>query len=261
MNRALRAAAMGVLLLSPVALSACSAGQVAQTADQDRDRVGGMADAGHIAIRQARLAYPDSGEYQPGGDAQLLVAITNGGQTGDTLVSITGQDFTGAVVTPPATATPTTAASSTPTTAASSTAAATGSTTTGSTATGSTTTGSATTGSTATGSATTGSATTGSATTGSAATTTAGTTAAATTTATTGSSDLNIPVPAGSSVYIGGNGPVVTLTGLSQALAPGQSLNVTMTFEKAGAVPVQVLVGTSTRDLPRGSAFDFTEHH
>jgi copper(I)-binding protein len=239
---------MGVLLLSPVALSACSAGQVAQTADQDRDRVGGMADAGHIAIRQARLAYPDSGEYQPGGDAQLLVAITNGGQTGDTLVSITGQDFTGAVVTPPATATPTTAASSTATA-------------TGSTATGSATTGSATTGSATTGSTATGSATTGSATTGSAATTTAGTTAAATTTATTGSSDLNIPVPAGSSVYIGGNGPVVTLTGLSQALAPGQSLNVTMTFEKAGAVPVQVLVGTSTRDLPRGSAFDFTEHH
>src|SRR5688500_6382196 len=39
-NRALRAATMGVLLLPPVALSACSAGQVTQTATQERDKVG-----------------------------------------------------------------------------------------------------------------------------------------------------------------------------------------------------------------------------
>jgi copper(I)-binding protein len=216
---------MGVLLFSPVALTACSAGQVAQTAEQNRDRVGGMADAGDIAVRQARLAYPDSGEYQPGGDARLLTAITNGGQADDTLVSITGQDFVGAEVTDTTTAAPTTAA-------ATSTASSTGS---------------------STGPAKPSSATT-------AATTTAATTTAATPAATTGSSDLNIPVPAGSTVYIGGDGPVVTLTGLSRTLAPGQSIDVTMTFEKAGAVPVQVLVGTSTRDLPRGSAFDFTEH-
>ena len=40
MNRALRAATMGVLLLGPLALSACSAGQVTQTATQDRDKAG-----------------------------------------------------------------------------------------------------------------------------------------------------------------------------------------------------------------------------
>ncbi|MCU1606304.1 MAG: uncharacterized protein JWP46_2769 [Modestobacter sp.] len=187
MNRALRAAAMGVLLFSPVALSACSAGQVAQTADQNRDRVGGMADAGDIAIRQARLAYPVTGEYQQGGDARLLTAVTNGGRTDDTLVSITGPDFGGAEVTGP----------------------------------------------------------TVTATTGSAA---------------PGAGNLNIPVPAESSVYIGGDGPVVTLTGLSQTFTPGQSLDATMTFEKAGAVAVQVLIGTSTRDLPRGKAFDFNQH-
>jgi copper(I)-binding protein len=191
-NRALRAAAMGVLLLSPVALSACSAGQVAQTAEQNRDRVGGMADAGDIAIRQARLAYPVNGEYQPGSDARLLAAITNGGRTDDTLVSITGPDFTGVEVTGPAT----------PTTPG----------------------------------------------------------APATAVPATGPGVVNIPVPAESSVYVGGDGPVVTLTGLSRAFAPGQALDVTMTFERAGAVPVQVLVGTSTRDLPRGTAFDFTEH-
>jgi copper(I)-binding protein len=193
-NRALRAAAMGVLLLSPVALSACSAGQVAQTAEQNRDRVGGMADAGDIAIRQARLAYPATGEYQPGGDARLIAAITNGGQAPDTLVSITGPDFTGTEVTGPATATtPATGIPAAPAPAA-------------------------------------------------------------------GPGVVNIPVPAASSVYIGGDGPVVTLTGLSRVLAPGQALDVTLTFERAGAVPVQMLVGTSTRDLPRGTAFDFSDH-
>ena len=40
MNRALRAAAMGMLLCSTVALSACSAGQVNQTASQLRDKTG-----------------------------------------------------------------------------------------------------------------------------------------------------------------------------------------------------------------------------
>ena len=40
MNRALRAATIGVLLLSPAALSACSAGQVTQTASQNRDKTG-----------------------------------------------------------------------------------------------------------------------------------------------------------------------------------------------------------------------------
>jgi hypothetical protein len=42
-KRALRAAIVGVALFSPVALSACSAGQVTQTATQERDKVGAMA--------------------------------------------------------------------------------------------------------------------------------------------------------------------------------------------------------------------------
>jgi hypothetical protein len=50
-NRALRAATMGVLLLSPVALSACSAGQVTQTATQERDKVGAMGQVGDLTLR------------------------------------------------------------------------------------------------------------------------------------------------------------------------------------------------------------------
>ena len=60
MNRALRAATMGVLLLSPVALSACSAGQVTQTATQERDKTGAQAQVGDITLRQVQLAYPEA---------------------------------------------------------------------------------------------------------------------------------------------------------------------------------------------------------
>ncbi|RBY83448.1 copper chaperone PCu(A)C [Blastococcus sp. TF02A-30] len=93
MNRALRAATMGVLLLSPVALSACSAGQVTQTATQERDKTGSMAQVGDITLRQVQLAYPRGGAYEAGDDAELQMAIVNTGQETDTLVSVEGEGF------------------------------------------------------------------------------------------------------------------------------------------------------------------------
>ena len=93
MNRALRAATMGVLLLSPVALSACSAGQVTQTAGQLRDKVGAMAEVGEIRLRAVELAYPRGGSYDDGDDADLLLTIVNGGQEDDTLTDISGDGF------------------------------------------------------------------------------------------------------------------------------------------------------------------------
>jgi copper(I)-binding protein len=94
-NRALRAATMGVLLLSPVALSACSAGQVTQTNTQDRDKSGPMAEAGDITMRAIQLTYPSSGRYQVGDSAELTAAVINTSQQPDTLLSITGDDFEG----------------------------------------------------------------------------------------------------------------------------------------------------------------------
>jgi copper(I)-binding protein len=94
-NRALRAATMGVLLLSPVALSACSAGQVTQTATQERDKVGAQAQVGEITLRQANLAYPRGGTYEEGDDAELIVSIVNGGAETDTLTDVTGEGFGG----------------------------------------------------------------------------------------------------------------------------------------------------------------------
>ena len=188
MNRALRAAAMGVLLLSPVALTACSAGQVTQTAEQERDKVGGTAVAGDLTIREARLAYPTNGVYAAGSNPRLIVAISNSGLQDDTLVDITGEGFASAQLVGGA-ATSTTAGAPTP-------GAATG---------------------------------------------------------------LDVPIPAESNVFIGGDGPTVALTDLAEELTTGQALEVTMSFERAGEVAVTVLVGTSTRELPRGEAFDFHE--
>ncbi|HLM05756.1 MAG TPA: copper chaperone PCu(A)C [Blastococcus sp.] len=93
MNRALGAATMGVLLLSPVALTACSAGQVTQTATQERDKTGAQGQAGDITLRQAQLTYPRGGVYESGDDAELQVAIVNGGTEDDTLVSVEGEGF------------------------------------------------------------------------------------------------------------------------------------------------------------------------
>jgi copper(I)-binding protein len=92
-NRALGAATAGVLLLSPLALSACSAGQVTQTATQERDKVGAMAQVGDITVRAVELASPTAGSYEAGDDAELTLAVVNAGQETDTLVGIDGEGF------------------------------------------------------------------------------------------------------------------------------------------------------------------------
>jgi copper(I)-binding protein len=182
-NRALRAAAMGVLLLSPAALAACSAGQVAQTATQQQN-LGNNADVGEVHLRALELPYPTGGVYPSGSDARLLGAIASSATTDDTLVSIEGDAFESVEVVDPSAA------------------------------------------------------------------------QAAADGADSGSLDLT--VPAGGTLSIGnGNGPSVTLVGLADDLGVGQYVDVTFTFEQAGAVTVAVPVATSARDLPRGDAFDF----
>jgi copper(I)-binding protein len=92
-NRALRAATMGVLLLSPVALSACSAGQVTQTATQERDKVGAMGQVGDLSIRQVQFLSPREGVYEQGDDAELQLAVVNAGEEADTLTEVSGEGF------------------------------------------------------------------------------------------------------------------------------------------------------------------------
>jgi copper(I)-binding protein len=214
-NRALRAATMGALFLSPIALTACSAGQVTQTASQDRDKVGPEAEVGAITLRQVTLEYPDEGRYENGDDAPLIMAIVNGGNEADTLTGIEGEGFDGALVSGQATASPAVPGSPSATPSAS-----------GATP------------------STTG---------------TAPTTSATPTTA-SASSRVDIPVPPRSTVYVGGqDGLTVELADLSEELTAGQSLDLTLTFERAGEVTVAALVATPGEVLEREEAFDFHE--
>jgi copper(I)-binding protein len=94
-NRALRAATMGVLLLGPLALGACSGGQITQTNTQDRDKAGPQGEVENITLRSIVLEHPTSGRYDEGDDAELTAAIVNTAGEADTLVSIEGDAFEG----------------------------------------------------------------------------------------------------------------------------------------------------------------------
>jgi copper(I)-binding protein len=92
-NRALRAATVGVLLFSPLVISACSAGQVNQTSTQLRDKVGPEVQVGDLTLRGIQLAYPTNGSYAPGDDAELQMSMVNSGSEDDALVGIKGTGF------------------------------------------------------------------------------------------------------------------------------------------------------------------------
>jgi copper(I)-binding protein len=197
-NRALRATTMGVLLLSPLALSACSAGQVTQTATQDRDKVGAMASIGDITLRQANLEYPDGGAYEAGDDAELKIAIVNTAAEADTLVDISGEGFDEAEIDTSNAAGPSTEIQST--------------------------------------------------------------TAPATGPASRPPAPSELEIPGDSTIFIGGEGTsAITLAGLDEPLTTGRYVTLTLTFENAGEVTLDVPVGTPARELERGEAFDF--HH
>ncbi|MGR6967339.1 hypothetical protein ACU610_23050 [Geodermatophilus sp. URMC 61] len=238
MNRALRAATMGVLLLSPVALTACSAGQVPQTATQNRDKVGPEAAVGDITLRQIQLAYPQDGLYADGDDAELLMAIVNGDTEADTLVGIEGTAFDGVIVSGQATASPSVPGSPATTTPATPTTPDATPTTPGATPT-----------------------TPGATPTTPGATPTTGTTPTPSVPAAPSpSTQVQIEIPARSTVFLGGaGGPTVELADLSEELTSGQRIEVTLTFQRAGEITVPAVVATPGRALPRGEAFDF--HH
>jgi len=92
-NRALRAATVGVLLFSPLVISACSAGQVNQTSTQLRDKVGPEVRVGDLTLRGIQLAYPTNGSYAPGDDAELQMSMVNSGSEDDALIGIKGTGF------------------------------------------------------------------------------------------------------------------------------------------------------------------------
>jgi copper(I)-binding protein len=198
-NRALRAATVGVLLFTPVALSACSAGQVNQTSTQLRDKVGPTATVGDLELRGVQLAYPSDGSYSAGEAAKLQMAVVNNGSEEDVLTGISGTGFQRVRITgsPTGTVAPTSPSA----------------------------------------------------------------TSAAPTESSGGPRAVNIPVPPDSTLFLSQNGPTVTLVGLSQDLTPAQAIEVTFTFQRAGEVTVQVPVAAPSKEVARGSAFNFHEEN
>jgi copper(I)-binding protein len=235
-NRALRAATVGVLLLSPVVLSACSAGQVTQTGTQQRDKTGAQAQVGDISVREATLAYPDGGSYASGDNAALQMAIINDGSSDDALVGVSGTGFSGAVFTDATAAASTSSAPSGTTVGGSTSAAPTGSPTTSASPTGTPT-----------------------------GTTTGSPTGTATATGTPTSSATGTPVPtqlaipAGASVFVGTNDTHITLTGLDSPLTTGQYVTLVLNFQKAGEVTLKVTVANPPTAVDRGQSFDFNQ--
>jgi copper(I)-binding protein len=227
-NRALRAATMGVLLLSPIALTACSAGQVTQTATQERDKTGAQAQVGDISIRDGELASPESGSYEQGDDAELVLAIVNDGGQADTLTDVSGDGFDSFEIQSAGSSTSASSTSASPTSAAPTSAAPTSASSTSATA--------------------------------------GGTEPPSTGIPSTSSSSASlgpqrIEIPAGQVVYIGGDRGqyTVTLTGLSQKLTAGQYLKVTLTFEKAGQVTLPLTVANPSERPSPSETFDFNE--
>ncbi|MEX5721269.1 hypothetical protein [Geodermatophilus maliterrae] len=222
MNRALRATVVGALVVSPVALGACSAGQISQTGTQDRDKVGPQAQVEDVLLRQVLLAYPEEGQYEEGDDAELIVTIVNASNETETLTGIEGEGFSGLQVagtgpTPSPSSPPGNQPTATPTP--------------GSTG--------------ATPGGTTGA--------------TPSAPAAPTSSPSPGaSSELALEIPADTSLYVGReDGSTITLQDLTEPLTPGQDLTLTFTFEQAGEITTQVVVAGPEEELERGEPFDF----
>lgn len=75
-----------------LALAGCSAGQVTQTDTQVATVDGASGNVGSIAVRDAQFAFPVSGhDYQAGDEAPVVVTIVNNGTDADKLLSVSGE--------------------------------------------------------------------------------------------------------------------------------------------------------------------------
>ncbi len=202
-NRAVRSAAVVLLLLSPVALGGCSAGQVTQTATQARDRTGGAGQVEDISVHAVQLVHPPGGVYEVGDQVEVTMAIVNSGRVDDRLIDVAGAELGAATVsatlatadTPPDTTSPAPAPTdSTASSAQPSAVAATA---------------------------------------------------------------VDVLVPARGAVLVGSSAPTVVLTGLTRRIDAAQSVELTLTFARAGQTTVLAVMGPPPEVLPRTPVVDF----
>lgn len=101
LDRSTRRVATAVALAAggALALSACGAGQISQTASQVAAVNGNSADVGSLALRNVHIVHPTSPQHslEPGGDAVLaFTAINESEGDPETLTGITSE-FAGSV--------------------------------------------------------------------------------------------------------------------------------------------------------------------
>ena len=89
------AATLALLAGGALALTACGAGQISQTATQVAAVNGNSADVGAIQLRNVHVVYPDSQEYsiEPGGTVELgFTAINSNPADADELTGISSPE-------------------------------------------------------------------------------------------------------------------------------------------------------------------------
>jgi copper(I)-binding protein len=95
-----RLVAGSALVAALLALSACGAGQQAQTAQQQSaiSGVNGEAGDGRVALRNALIPFAGSQGFQQGGNAPMAVSIFNNGLNTVKLVDVSAQDASDVVL-------------------------------------------------------------------------------------------------------------------------------------------------------------------
>ncbi len=73
----------------------------------------------------------------------------------------------------------------------------------------------------------------------------------------TETSTVDIPIPAGRPVFIGTDGPTVVLTGLTRPIDAAHSVELTLTFARAGKTTVTAVMGPPPSVLPRTPVIEF----
>jgi len=203
-----------------LALAACNAGQEAQTAYQKPGVDGANAQVGALALRDVKLSYPEGGLYERGGTARLEFVAVNESDERVTLVEVRTDAASRVTISAEGGTPAEGTASATPSESESASASATPS-------------------GTPSGSASA---------TGSTPSVTASVTATPSPTATTPAS-ARIEVPANGLVSFRGDGPAVTLAGLTEELRAAQIVRITFVVEPGDEVTLDVPVGVSLTEV------------
>lgn len=231
------AAGVGIALV----LSGCGAGQISQTAGMEPAVNGAEGDVGPVAVRNIQFAYTPHGAYEKDASVALTGALVNSAQSDDELVSVTSKagqvEINGdkklvagrsLLIEVPAGGVPTSSSHA-------------------SSASPATTTSAPTSGAATSGSATSGAATSGAATSGSA------TSGAATSGAVTSGAVTTTSRPATSAAPPALGKVTIVLTGLTEEIRSGKTVEVTFTFRSGSVtVPVPVAVPTTPRTPAAG---------